>query len=143
MHETSFDIRRGELRMPPGTRRRRAGRGSPGRGASPGAALGMLAVMHLPEPRGPLSEALFANLTSGELAPGTIETAERIAPADALKDDDLQIALAACYELHYRGFDGLPGEWEWDPGLLRLRAVLERRHLEALRARTGPVPATD
>ena len=103
----------------------------------------MLAVMHLPEPRGPLSEALFANLISGELAPGTIEAAERIAPADAMNDDDLQIALAACYELHYRGFDGLPDEWEWDPGLLRLRAVLERRHLEALRARTGPVPATD
>lgn len=99
--------------------------------------------MHLPEPRGPLSEALFRNLAAGALAPGTVELAERSAPADAMVDDDLQISLAVLYELHYRGFDGVPDTWEWDPALLGLRAILEQRHLEALRERTGPIAVTD
>ena len=95
--------------------------------------------MLLPEPRGPLSEALFRDLTTGTLAPATAETAERIAPDDVLNDDDLQISLAALYELHYRGFDDVPDAWEWDPSLLGLRAGLERRHLDALHERTGPI----
>jgi hypothetical protein len=99
--------------------------------------------MHLPEPRGPLSEALFRDLTAGTLAPATAETAERIAPDDVLNDDDLQISLAALYELHYRGFDDVPDACEWDPDLLGLRAGLERRHLDALRERTGPIAVTD
>jgi hypothetical protein len=99
--------------------------------------------MHLPEPRGPLSEALFRDLTAGTLAPATAETAERIAPDDVLNDDDPQISLAALYELHYRGFDDVPDAWEWDPDLLGLRAGLERRHLDALRERTGPIAVTD
>ena len=136
MHETSSRIRRGESPDPVGCVGAARDADRPvGRFA--GGALGMLAVMHLPEPRGPLSEALFASLTSGELAPGTIEAAERITPADALNDDDLQIALAACYELHYRGFDGRRRRVGVGSGLLRLRAVLERRHLEAL-PRAGP-----
>ncbi|GAA3309298.1 iron-containing redox enzyme family protein [Streptomyces cinereospinus] len=50
--------------------------------------------------------------------------------------DDLQLALYLCYELHYRGFDGVPAAREWDPGLLRVRAALEDRFLSALRADT-------
>ena len=37
---------------------------------------------------------------------------------DALTDEDLQLSLAVCYELHYRGFDEVADGWEWDPALL-------------------------
>lgn len=47
--------------------------------------------------------------------------------------DDLQLALYVCYELHYRGFAGVDSSREWDPDLLRVRAALERRFLDALR----------
>ncbi|MET9827197.1 iron-containing redox enzyme family protein, partial [Streptomyces sp. NPDC006349] len=50
--------------------------------------------------------------------------------------DDLQLALYQCYELHYRGFAGVCPDLEWDPGLLRVRAALERRFLSALRTDT-------
>jgi Iron-containing redox enzyme len=46
-------------------------------------------------------------------------------PADPLADDDLQLALYALYELHYRGFDGVDERWEWEPSLLAVRSVLE------------------
>ncbi len=99
--------------------------------------------MRLPSPRGPLSEALFLELaTAGPLSTRTLELADRTTPDDVLNDDDLQITLAALYELHYRGFDDVPDAWEWNPAILGLRAVLERRHLDALRQRTGPVPVT-
>jgi hypothetical protein len=45
--------------------------------------------------------------------------------SDPLADDDLQLALYCCYELHYRGFDGVDEAWEWHPSLLALRARLE------------------
>jgi hypothetical protein len=44
---------------------------------------------------------------------------------DPLSDDDFNLALYCCYELHYRGFDGVDERWEWDPVLLMLRARLE------------------
>ena len=69
----------------------------------------MIARMRLPEPRGPLTSALCRDLTSGTLAAATVELAERTAAAatDPLLDEDLQLALSICYELHYRGFDGV------------------------------------
>jgi hypothetical protein len=101
--------------------------------------------MRLPEPRGPLTSALCSDLTSGALAPATVELAERTAAAatDPLTDEDLQLALAVCYELHYRGFDEVGEDWEWDPDLLRLRASLERAHTTALRALVGELEGTD
>ncbi|MGY1741065.1 MULTISPECIES: iron-containing redox enzyme family protein [unclassified Blastococcus] len=105
----------------------------------------MAELMQLPEPRGPLSAALFADLPTGSLSGSTTGLAVEAAAtaADPLLDEDLQIALAACYELHYRGFDGVEDAWEWDPALLTLRAHLERAHTAALRALVGPVPVTD
>ena len=105
----------------------------------------MIARMRLPEPRGPLTSALCTDLTGGTLATATIELAERTAATatDPLTDEDLQLALAICYELHYRGFDGVPETWEWDPELLRLRAHLERAHTAALRALVGEPEVTD
>jgi hypothetical protein len=78
----------------------------------------------LPIARGSLSEALFGALRGapGSLPAGAIAVPT---PADPLGDDDLHLALYACYELHYRGLDGVDERWEWDPGLLALRAELE------------------
>ena len=105
----------------------------------------MIARMRLPEPRGPLTSALCTDLTGGTLATATIELAERTAATatDPLTDEDLQLALAICYELHYRGFDGVAEDWEWDPDLLRLRAHLERVHAAALRELVGELQVTD
>ena len=104
--------------------------------------------MQLPEPRGSLSQALAEDLrTRTELSPSTLDLAEQLTDAlpveDVLVDDDLQLSLAIGYELHYRGFDGVDDAWEWEPGLVRLVGLLERRHLEALRAAVGPVTVTD
>ncbi|GIH24961.1 hypothetical protein Aph01nite_32710 [Acrocarpospora phusangensis] len=86
----------------------------------------------LPPARGPLSAGVISALTSGPPPP-------QVAGADPL-GEDLQLALYLCYELHYRGFDGVSDEWEWDPGLLRTRRDLERLFLAALR---GGVPGGD
>src|SRR4051794_35320771 len=102
--------------------------------------------MQLPEPRGPLGEALGHDLaTRTTLSAATLECADRVSDLAtcALTDEDLQLSLAVCYELHYRGFDGVDESWEWEPDLLRLRALLEHRHTEALRALVGPLEPTD
>jgi hypothetical protein len=57
---------------------------------------------------------------------------------DPLTGDDLHLALYCCYELHYRGFDGVDPDWEWDPSLLAFRAGLERAFEAALRQECGP-----
>ncbi|MFD4638125.1 iron-containing redox enzyme family protein [Lentzea sp. NPDC058436] len=84
--------------------------------------------MHLPTPRGPLSEQVVAALSGapdGRPVPFTA--------ADPY-GEDLTIALHTLYELHYGGFDGVDPAWEWDPELLRLRAQAERVFLAALRS---------
>jgi hypothetical protein len=43
----------------------------------------------------------------------------------SLTDEDGQLALYCCYELHYRGFFGVSDEWEWEPHLLDFRRVLD------------------
>jgi hypothetical protein len=91
-------------------------------------------VLELPHPRGELTELLL-----GELA----ESVHRIAvpavdtPADALSDEDLQLALYLCYELHYRGLPGVADEWEWEPSLLALRRELEAIFEAGLRDRVA------
>jgi hypothetical protein len=106
----------------------------------------MLRTMQMPEPRGPLSAALSADLSAARaLSPATLDLAERAAATpDPLRDDDLQLSLALAYELHYRGLDGVADDWEWEPSLLQLRGQLERAHLTALRTLTsGGVVVTD
>ncbi|NIZ92185.1 iron-containing redox enzyme family protein [Kineococcus rubinsiae] len=85
----------------------------------------------LPQARGPLSAAVLHALRGG----GADAAALRgdVAAADPF-GDDLQLALCACYELHYRGFAGVADDLEWDPDLLALRRDLERVFLAALRA---------
>jgi hypothetical protein len=94
-------------------------------------------VLELPQARGDLTELLLAELTH-PVHP--LHPPEVVAPADALADDDLQLALYLCYELHYRGLPGVADEWEWEPSLLALRRELESYFEAALRARV-PAPA--
>ena len=60
--------------------------------------------------------------------------------AGPLADDDLQLALYLCYELHYRSFAGVDPDWEWNPALLAVRAVLEEAFLDALDDAVGGAP---
>ena len=102
--------------------------------------------MRLPKPRGPLSAALCADLPTGRsLSARTRSAAETLAAraGDPFTDEDLQLSLAICYELHYRGFDGVDDGWEWDPDLLGVRALLEERHTAALHELVGEVEVTD
>lgn len=86
--------------------------------------------MLLPEPRGPLTSRLVDALRRND--PGALPPV--LAPAaDPIDDEDLQLALWICYELHYRGFDDVADDWEWQPELLRLRRDLERPLLDLLR----------
>lgn len=70
----------------------------------------------LPKSRGTLSAAVFTALQSGATANlGTEPESE----------EDAQVALWTLYELHYRGFDEVDPDLEWDPDLLRVRRSLE------------------
>jgi hypothetical protein len=90
--------------------------------------------MKLPTPRGPVSEALIDALTR---PPHDVTAGE---PSDA---DDLHLALFVCYELHYRGWDGVDDAWEWQPGLLAVRARLEALFEADLRTLGVPVAVKD
>jgi heme oxygenase-like protein len=87
-------------------------------------------VPALPSARGAVSAFLLEALRR---APHTLTAPDLpAATTDPLADDDLQLALYLCYELHYQGFDGVDDRWEWEPSLLALRGALERRFEEAL-----------
>jgi hypothetical protein len=90
--------------------------------------------MRLPEPRGPISEALLAALAG---APGGLgPLPDAAGPAEA--DEDLQLALYCCYELHYRGLPGVDERWEWEPSLLSGRRALEAAFEAAIERLAGP-----
>jgi hypothetical protein len=76
----------------------------------------------LPEPRGPVSAAVVDALRH---RPGAVELPP-LPDGDALADDDLQLALTCCYELHYHSFAGVDPHWEWSPSLLGVRRLLEQ-----------------
>ena len=91
--------------------------------------------MKLPSPRGSLSAAVI-DLLSG---------AGTGLPHPAVPDDDedLQLTLFVCYELAYRGWDGVDDDWEWDPDLLRLRREAERLFAAGLDELVGPRTPAD
>ena len=102
-------------------------------------------VSSLPEPRGPLSEALLAALRRPvhPLEPPAGLEIAAADPLDVLADEDLQLALYCCYELHYRGLPGVDDAWEWEPSLLSVRRTLEARFQAGLEALAGPPAAED
>ncbi|MGW2341280.1 iron-containing redox enzyme family protein [Streptomyces sp. NPDC001661] len=90
----------------------------------------------LPSPRGVLSRTVIAALRDAN-SPDALAQQHQVTSA-APYGDDLQLALYVLYELHYRGFQGVDPELEWDPGLLALRRLLEQRFLTSLRADAAP-----
>lgn len=91
----------------------------------------------LPEPRGEATHALIKQLREN---PGAVAG---LAPPtdDPLTGEDAPLALYLCYELHYRGLEGVDDRWEWSPELLAYRADLEARFEERVRDEVGPMPA--
>ncbi|ETK35513.1 iron-containing redox enzyme family protein [Microbispora sp. ATCC PTA-5024] len=92
--------------------------------------------MQLPEPRGPVTARLVEELVR---PPRPLDAPPPWSAEPAVDDEDLQLALFVCYEMHYQGFDGVDDGWEWEPSLLGLRGRLEER-LERALARTVPRP---
>src|SRR5919198_6714733 len=87
----------------------------------------------LPEARGDASALLLEHLVDPVHALQRLE----LDVADALTDDDLQLALYLCYELHYRGLPDVDERWEWEPSLLALRRAWEQRFEAALLVAVG------
>ena len=108
--------------------------------------------MQLPRDRGPISRAVIGALrtggtvgtdlcvsrrgVSGQGASGQGVGAPPAGSGEVITDQDAQLALWTIYELHYRGFDGVADDLEWDLGLIRLRRELESRFEQELRAAT-------
>jgi hypothetical protein len=91
----------------------------------------------IPPARGEISGALIAALGR---RPHALPAMPVGRTADPVADEDLQLALYLCYELHYRGLPGVSDAWEWEPSLLAFRATLEAPFERALRDAV-PVPA--
>jgi hypothetical protein len=101
--------------------------------------------MHaLPAARGAITDSLIGELLR---PPHQLQRQSLPATADPLSDDDLQLALYLCYEMHYRGLPGVDDRWEWEPSLLAFRGELEQRFEQALKVAVphggGTVPAAD
>lgn len=97
--------------------------------------------MILPGSRGALTARLFCALRSGD--PSAMPRASDVRPVqDPLGDEDLQLALWACYELHYQGFEDVSDAWEWQPDLLSFRQAVEDQFMAGLR-RDVDVPVAD
>jgi hypothetical protein len=90
----------------------------------------------LPTPRGPLSEAVIGRLRGARAA-----LPDRVDTVDVATDDDAQLALTCCYELHYESFAGVDDDLEWSPEILGLRRRLEHAFLDRVRDAVGaPAP---
>ncbi|HEY9564073.1 MAG TPA: iron-containing redox enzyme family protein, partial [Nocardioides sp.] len=88
--------------------------------------------MQLPAPRGPLSQQVCEVLAGRSSDQPPVASLPR--PVDQLiDDDDFQLALWMLFELHYRGFDGVDPDLEWDPLLIHSRGRLEACLEELLR----------
>lgn len=93
--------------------------------------------MLVPKARGELSEALFGALRERPSAWTAVFDADR-------RDrEDVQIALWALYELHYRGFEDVDEDLEWHPDASRLRHELEADFELLLRSRQRRTPALE
>ncbi len=91
-------------------------------------------MKRLPHPRGPITEVLLDALARGRAAPPP-----PVSDVSRSEDDDRQLALALCYDLHFRGLPGVDDRREWDPGLIAFRCALEDVWEEELRAEIGPI----
>lgn len=97
--------------------------------------------MQLPEARGPISDGVIEALAGRaalDVEPLLEQVRDLPEDTDPLGDDDLHLALWTLYELHYRGFDGVDPDLEWEPDLIRLRRALEAPFEAELLRRAEP-----
>jgi hypothetical protein len=87
--------------------------------------------MLLPPARGPLTGRLVDALRGGGALPSPLAVIDP--SGDLTHDEDAQLALWICYELHYRGFEDVDDDWDTHPGQLAFRAGLEQPWLAELR----------
>ncbi len=99
-----------------------------------------LAPSTLPPARGLLTDALFDLLSRDATRPRLVLPRVVDSDDDPLYGDDSALALYALYELHYRGFDGVDVEWEWQPDLLAWRREFEQAVLTRLHDEVGSLP---
>lgn len=90
--------------------------------------------MHLPTPRGILSQHAAGVLAGCGAARPAASPLPYPTGQQLLTDDDFQLALWMLFELHYRGFDDVDPDLEWDPQVLHMRSMMERCLEESLRA---------
>jgi hypothetical protein len=88
----------------------------------------------LPPARGAWTASLYALLGGGANQSPEVELALQ---GDVLGDDDFQMALYLCYELHYAAIEGVDDRHEWNPLILMFRAALEEHYEAALRLVAG------
>lgn len=99
-----------------------------------------------PPAAGPISQAVLAlisNSPNGASRQLDVVRGAVTNVPDPLGDDDIQLALYLCYELHYRSFAGVDADWEWNPTLLAMRAVLETAFFGALENAVGDIQPVD
>ncbi|KIC65996.1 iron-containing redox enzyme family protein [Pseudarthrobacter phenanthrenivorans] len=96
--------------------------------------------MRIPETRGPISSALLTALAKAPDSAGAeldglyrLVAGQLAETTDIIGDEDIQLALFCLYELHYSGLDGISDAWEWEPGLIRVRRLIEEPFEAALR----------
>jgi hypothetical protein len=87
--------------------------------------------MLLPRARGPLTGRVVDALRGAGPLPSPLAVPGR--SGDLTHDEDVQLALWICYELHYRGFEDVDADWDTHPGLLAFRTGLEQPWLAELR----------
>jgi pyrroloquinoline quinone (PQQ) biosynthesis protein C len=97
--------------------------------------------MRLPRERGPLSRSVLTALSraGGVDVELLRKEVQQIAETgDPVVDDDLHLTLWTLYELHYRGFDEVAPDREWDPALIAVRTAAEKVFEQELRRRVAP-----
>jgi hypothetical protein len=98
---------------------------------------------------GPISGLVIGMLSAPQedasISAGPAEEAARLVTLveNPLGDDDLQLALYLCFELHYRSFPNVDPAWEWNPTLLAVRGVLEEAFFDALEDEIAPSEPVD
>lgn len=95
--------------------------------------------------RGPLSAALLDALTGAVGDDDVVALAEQaVAEADdVLRDDDVQLSLFVLYASAYGSLPELDPDLEWEPRLIEVRRILERRFEAALRDVVPEEPLPD
>ena len=106
--------------------------------------------MTIPTARGPISDGLFrllAGSPGGDAAAmGALQElveAQLSLTDDIIDDGDVQLTLFCLYELHYGGLFGVTDRWEWNPGLIALRQLIEEPFERALRSAARQTPGPD